>query len=179
MRPLIESIEGSFFCLRTSMPDFAQHIARLLQSYTYPAVFILVMLECLGIPLPGEIALVTAAAYASHGQISIYIVVALAALGATIGGMLGYWIGIKGGLPLLAHYGRYIGVKRSHIDRAHAWREPAAHKTDFVLEPVLLLQQDVWRVLAQVPGHAQACAVLHVDNQLRSGSVTCRRRHSG
>ncbi len=111
------------------MPDFAQHIARLLQSYTYPAVLILVMLECLGIPLPGEIALVTAAAYASHGQISIYIVVALAALGATIGGMLGYWIGIKGGLPLLAHYGRYIGVKRSHIDRAHAFFEKNGAKT--------------------------------------------------
>ncbi|HEX9310813.1 MAG TPA: DedA family protein [Gemmatimonadaceae bacterium] len=111
------------------MPDFAQHITRLLQSSTYPAVLILVMLESLGIPLPGEIALVTAAAYASHGQISIYIVVALAALGATIGGMLGYWIGIKGGLPLLAHYGRYIGVKRSHIDRAHAFFEKNGAKT--------------------------------------------------
>jgi len=111
------------------MPDFAQHITRLLQSYTYPAVLILVMLESLGIPLPGEIALVTAAAYASHGQISIYIVVALAAFGATIGGVLGYWIGIKGGLPLLAHYGGYIGVKRSHIDRAHAFFEKNGAKT--------------------------------------------------
>ena len=37
---------------------------RLLQLYTYPVLLALVLLESLGIPLPGEIALVTAAAYA-------------------------------------------------------------------------------------------------------------------
>ena len=37
------------------MPDFAHHLTRLLQSYTYVAVLLLVMLESLGIPLPGEL----------------------------------------------------------------------------------------------------------------------------
>ena len=111
------------------MPDFAHHLTRLLQSYTYPMVLALVLLESLGIPLPGEIALVTAAAYASHGHISIYVLIVLAALGAIIGGVLGYLIGIKGGLPLVAHYGRYIGVRRSHIDRAHAFFEKNGAKT--------------------------------------------------
>jgi membrane protein DedA with SNARE-associated domain len=44
------------------MPDFTHHFVRLLHTYTYPGVLSLVMLESLGIPLPGEIALVTAAA---------------------------------------------------------------------------------------------------------------------
>src|SRR5436190_10324223 len=101
------------------MPDFAHHLSRLLQLYTYPVLLVLVMVESLGIPLPGEIALVTAAAYASLGHISIYVVIILAAIGAAVGGVLGYWIGNKGGLPLLAHYGGYIGVRQSHIDRAH------------------------------------------------------------
>ena len=111
------------------MPDFAHHLTRLLQSYTYPMVLALVLLESLGIPLPGEIALVTAAAYASHGHISIYVVIVLAALGAIIGGVLGYLIGIKGGLPLVAHYGGYVGVRRSHIARAHAFFEKNGAKT--------------------------------------------------
>ena len=46
------------------MPDFAQHLTRLLQTYTYPVLVLLVLLESVGVPLPGEIALVTAAAYA-------------------------------------------------------------------------------------------------------------------
>jgi membrane protein DedA with SNARE-associated domain len=89
----------------------------------------LVMLESLGIPLPGEIALVTASAYASMGTISIAAVIVLAALAATIGGVVGYWIGIKGGLPLLARYGGYVGVRRHHIDRAHGFFERNGART--------------------------------------------------
>jgi membrane protein DedA with SNARE-associated domain len=111
------------------MPDFAQHITRLLQLYTYPVLLSLVLLESLGIPLPGEIALVTAAAYASHGRISIYIVIALAALGATVGGALGYLIGLKGGLPLIVRYGGYIGIRKSHVEKAHAFFERNGSKT--------------------------------------------------
>ena len=102
---------------------------RLLQTYTYPVLVGLVLLESLGIPLPGEIALVTAAAYASLGHISIYVVIILAALGAIVGGALGYLIGLRGGLPLVLHYGAYIGVRRRHVDRAHAFFEKHGAKT--------------------------------------------------
>jgi membrane protein DedA with SNARE-associated domain len=126
---LIDSIEGSFIAFDLKMPDFTQHLIRLLQSYTYPVLFLLVLLESLGVPLPGEIALVTAAAYASSGKISIAIVIALGALGAIVGGVLGYWIGAKGGLPLVTRYGGYIGVRKSHVDRAHAFFERNGSKT--------------------------------------------------
>ena len=111
------------------MPDLAHHLSRLLQSYTYPVLVALVLLESIGIPLPGEIALVTAAAYASLGHISIYIVIILAAVAAIVGGILGYWIGIKGGLPLVVRYGAYVGVRRSHIERTHAFFERNGAKT--------------------------------------------------
>ena len=112
------------------MPDFTHHLVHLLHTYTYPGVLALVMLESLGIPLPGEIALVTAAAYAgSAHNVSVSGVILMAALGATIGGVLGYWIGIKGGLPLLARYGGYIGVRQKHIDKAHAFFERNGAKT--------------------------------------------------
>lgn len=126
---MIDWIEGSFIVLDQTMPDFTHHLTRLLQSYTYPVLLLLVLLESLGVPLPGEIALVTAAAYASSGNISITVVIALAAVGASVGGVLGYWIGIKGGLPLVTRYGGYIGVKKSHVDRAHAFFERNGSKT--------------------------------------------------
>lgn len=115
---------------RQAMPVFAHHFTRLLQAYTYPGVLSLVMLESLGIPLPGEIALVTAAAYASVGHdVSILGVITVAAVGAIVGGVLGYWIGIKGGLPLVARYGGYIGVRQSHVDKAHGFFERNGAKT--------------------------------------------------
>jgi membrane protein DedA with SNARE-associated domain len=126
---LIRRIEGSFIAFDLQMPDFAHHFSRLLQSYTYPVLVALVLLESVGIPLPGEIALVTAAAYASLGHISIFVVIILAALSAIVGGMLGYWIGIKGGLPLVARYGSYVGISKSHIERTHAFFERNGAKT--------------------------------------------------
>ena len=112
------------------MPDFTRHLVHLLHTYTYPGVLALVMLESLGIPLPGEIALVTAAAYAGVAHnVSVSGVILMAAIGATVGGVLGYWIGIKGGLPLLARYGGYIGVREKHIEKAHSFFERNGAKT--------------------------------------------------
>jgi membrane protein DedA with SNARE-associated domain len=111
------------------MNGFAHHLYLLLQTYTYPALFGLVLLESLGIPLPGEIALVTAAAFASRGSISIVVVIFLAALGASVGGVIGYWIGNRGGLALMGRYGGYVGVRQSHIDRVHMFFERNGAKT--------------------------------------------------
>ena len=124
------AVEGVFIAFNSPMPDFTRHLIRLLHTYTYPGVLSLVMLEALGIPLPGEIALVTAGAYAAVAHnVSVSGVILMAALGATVGGVLGYWIGIKGGLPLLVRYGKYVGVRRSHIDKAHSFFERNGAKT--------------------------------------------------
>ncbi|HST08593.1 MAG TPA: DedA family protein [Gemmatimonadaceae bacterium] len=111
------------------MPDFAHHLNHLLHLYTYPMLVGLVLLESLGIPLPGEIALVTAAAYAGSGSVSITVVIVLAAVAASVGGVLGYWIGVREGLPLLARYGGYVGVRQHHIESAHAFFERNGAKT--------------------------------------------------
>ena len=127
---LDETVEGVFIAFTNAMPDFAHHLTRLLQTYTYPGVLSLVLLESLGMPLPGQIALVTAAAYASLGHnVSILGVITVAALGAIVGGVLGYWIGIKGGLPLVTRYGGYVGVRQSHVDKAHGFFERNGAKT--------------------------------------------------
>ncbi|MGW7414719.1 DedA family protein [Streptomyces sp. NPDC054863] len=79
---------------------------------TVPAVSIYILVgvvigvESLGIPLPGEIVLVSSALLASqHGEINPYILGACAVAGAIIGDSIGYAIGRKGGRPLLAWMG--------------------------------------------------------------------------
>jgi membrane protein DedA with SNARE-associated domain len=57
---------------------------------------LLVMLESGGVPLPGETALITAAALASQHRLQIAVVIALAAAAAIVGDNVGYLIGRKG-----------------------------------------------------------------------------------
>jgi membrane protein DedA with SNARE-associated domain len=88
----------------------------LLVSYGYLAVFTLVGLESLGIPLPGETMLITAGIYAgATHHLAIEGVIGAAAAGAIIGDNIGYALGYKGGLPLLRRYGRYIRVDERRI----------------------------------------------------------------
>ncbi|MFI9583236.1 DedA family protein [Streptomyces sp. NPDC052236] len=72
----------------------------------YLLVGVVIGLESLGIPLPGEIVLVSSALLASqHGDINPYILGASASAGAIIGDSIGYAIGRRGGRPLLAWLG--------------------------------------------------------------------------
>jgi membrane protein DedA with SNARE-associated domain len=86
------------------------HVQELLESVPPMSVYLLVGvvigLESLGIPLPGEIVLVSSALLASqHGEIDPLILGACATTGAIIGDSIGYAIGRKGGKPLLAWLG--------------------------------------------------------------------------
>jgi len=66
-----------------------------------PLLFVIVMLESFGIPLPGETSLILFVVLASQGHYSIAAVIAVAAAAAIVGDNLGYWlIGRKGGRAL-------------------------------------------------------------------------------
>ncbi len=80
-----------------------------LHDYGYWALAVVVGLESLGLPLPGEGLLIAAAlvAGATH-EMSVPMVIATAALGAICGQIAGYGIGRGVGTRLLRRYGRHI-----------------------------------------------------------------------
>ena len=81
-------------------------IGDLVAHYGYLAVFVLVAVESLGIPLPGETAVITAGIYAGHThRLNPWLIFAVAAAAAIIGDNIGYWIGDKGGYRLALRYG--------------------------------------------------------------------------
>jgi membrane protein DedA with SNARE-associated domain len=83
-------------------------VNHLIEVAGYPLVFLLVMCESSGIPIPGETALIAGAVLASRGKLSIELVIALAAGGAIIGDNIGYMIGRKGGRWLLLRPGPFL-----------------------------------------------------------------------
>jgi membrane protein DedA with SNARE-associated domain len=88
----------------------------LIAHYGYAAVGVVVALENLGLPLPGETTLVLGAIYAgTHSDLHIAGVIGAAALGAILGGGAGYWLGREFGYPLLLRYGRYVGLSERRI----------------------------------------------------------------
>jgi membrane protein DedA with SNARE-associated domain len=94
-------------------------VTGLVHHYGLIALFLIVMFESGGVPLPGETALVAAAIYASQGKLNIVEVIAVAAAAAIIGDNLGYWIGRTGGRRVLERFGPI----RRWSERVLPWSE--------------------------------------------------------
>jgi membrane protein DedA with SNARE-associated domain len=87
-----------------------------LMDYGYLAVFLLVGMESIGIPLPGETMLIAASLYAgSTGNLSIVLIVLVTAGGAIVGDNIGYLVGRTGGWRLLRRYGHRIGIHEGRL----------------------------------------------------------------
>jgi hypothetical protein len=85
------------------------NISHLTDSYGYMAVFVLVGAESLGIPVPGETALIVAGTYAGHTHgLNPWIILLVAGAAAVIGDNIGFWIGDKGGYRLARRYGYLV-----------------------------------------------------------------------
>jgi membrane protein DedA with SNARE-associated domain len=91
-------------------------IDHLLSTYGYWVVFLAITVESLGIPLPGETTLITAALYAgSTHHLNIVLIIVVASAAAIIGDNIGYAIGRVGGYRLLRRYGRYVRIDDAKI----------------------------------------------------------------
>src|SRR4051795_5795487 len=73
----------------------------------YAAVFALIAVETMGIPVPGETALIAGALLAQNGQMDIVLLVVVASAAATVGDNIGFAIGRKGGRKLLMRPGPF------------------------------------------------------------------------
>ncbi len=91
-------------------------ITHLLHNYGYYAVFALIALESLGIPLPGESSLIAAALFAgTTHDLNIVVLAGVAGAAAIIGDNAGYWIGKTGGQRLAERYGHYVHLNHAKL----------------------------------------------------------------
>ena len=98
-------------------------IPSLIEQYGYLIVFLGVMLEGVGIPLPGETVLIAAGALAHHSYLSLWETMAFGGLGAVVGGQVGYGVGRFGGRPFVLRWGRYAFITPEHLGRAERFFE--------------------------------------------------------
>lgn len=95
---------------------FETYIQPLIVDYGCWAVFFVVMFEAMGVPLPGESALVAAGVYAgATGHLSIVNVIVAAAAGAITGDNCGFWIGRRFGTRLLERFGKFVGLTPARL----------------------------------------------------------------
>lgn len=94
-------------------PEAIQEVA---QQYGYWAIFLGILLENLGLPIPGETVTLAGGFLAGNDQLNYWLVLGDAAAGAILGGHCGYWIGRYGGWSLLLKVGRLLRMREEQLE---------------------------------------------------------------
>lgn len=104
----------------------------LFARYGYAVVFIGVLLENAGAPVPGETMLLAGAALSRCGSLKLSWVIAVAIVGATLGDNLGFFIGRRGGRALVERYGGRLGMTSARLAQFDHFFDRHGAKTVFV-----------------------------------------------
>ena len=96
-------------------------LLHLIGRYGYLAVFLGVMLESAGVPLPGETVLIAAGVLVHRGVLDPGDALFFGILGAVIGDQIGYWAGRLGGRPFVLRWGRYAFITPERLGHAEAF----------------------------------------------------------
>jgi membrane protein DedA with SNARE-associated domain len=91
-----------------------------LQLYGLDVLGLILFLESVGAPLPGESLLIAAGALAGEGEFNPWAVGAVAVLAAVLGDNLSYLIGRRAGRPLILKHGRRLGITPERFAKVEA-----------------------------------------------------------
>lgn len=93
-----------------------QFITHVIDVGGYAGIVALMGIESACIPLPSEIIMPFAGYVVYLGHFNLYLAATAGAVGCNLGSAVAYWIGAKGGRPLVERYGRWVLVSHHDLD---------------------------------------------------------------
>ncbi|MGP8161113.1 MAG: DedA family protein [Candidatus Dormibacteria bacterium] len=106
------------------MPELAS-LNSLLQgwvgTYGLLAILLLMTVQCVGVPFPSEVIMPVAGYLASTGSLNLVAVIVVGIVGNLLGSLIAYALAAWLGEPVLLGPGRYIGIRRDHVEIADRW----------------------------------------------------------
>jgi len=94
-----------------------QFITHVIDTGGYAGIGSLLALNSCGIPIPSELILPFSGYLAYLGRFHLLLVATAGAVGCNVGSAVAYWIGARGGRPLVVRYGKWVLMSRHDLDR--------------------------------------------------------------
>lgn len=93
-------------------------VVHVIETLGYFGIFIMMALESACIPFPSEVIMPFAGFVVHEGHLNFFWIVIVGTLGNLVGSLIAYYVGLKGGRPILEKYGKYILVTEDKLDLA-------------------------------------------------------------
>jgi membrane protein DedA with SNARE-associated domain len=107
-------------------------VKEIAHQYGYWSVFLGIMLENAGIPIPGETVTLVGGFLAGSGELNYWFVLGSAIAGAVIGDSCGYWLGFYGGWSLITRLGRIFRIEEAQLEEVRSQFSQNAGKAVFL-----------------------------------------------
>jgi len=85
----------------------------------YSSVALLMAIQSTCVPIPSEVIMPFAGFVLAHSQWDLIILATVASLASNIGSIPAYWVGAKGGRPMVERFGGYVLLSRRDLDLVH------------------------------------------------------------
>lgn len=117
----------------------ATFIIATISKLGYAGIALLMAIESACIPLPSEVIMPFAGYLVSTGQMKLWVVGLMGAIGCVLGSIVAYYVGAYGGRAMIVRYGKYVLVSTDDLDLADRWFRKYGDITVFVarLLPVI------------------------------------------
>jgi membrane protein DedA with SNARE-associated domain len=102
----------------TALHEFAIWV---FETTGYFGIIFTMALESACIPLPSEVVMPLGGAHAALGGFDFWLVVFSGTIGNLIGSIAAWWVGLRGGRPVIERYGRYILLSEHSLETAEKW----------------------------------------------------------
>jgi len=117
--------------IATILTYLADWVIAVISTLGYPGIVLLMAIESACTPLPSEIILPFSGYLVYTGRFSLFWVATAGAIGCNIGSIVGYYMGMYGGRPVLLRYGKYVLISPREIEIADRWFERYGEATIF------------------------------------------------
>lgn len=94
-----------------------QLITQTIQAGGYAGIAALMTLNSCGIPIPSELIMPFSGYLVYLGRFNLFLVAIVGSLGCNLGSAVAYWIGARGGRPLVVRYGKWVLMSQHDLDR--------------------------------------------------------------
>lgn len=96
-------------------------IQQLISDYGYLAIFLMLVLGIIGLPIPDEVMMTVVGYFTSIHVLNYELAILVSFLGALIGMLISYTIGRKAGRPFIDRFGKWVGLKEKRMTKVEKW----------------------------------------------------------
>ena len=112
--------------------NLTNFIIQTISNSGYVGIFFLMVAESALIPIPSEVIMPFSGYLVSTGKFNVVAVIMAGSIGNLVGSLIAYFVGVYLGRGFVLKYGKYVLLKKSHLEIAEAYFKKYGNRATFI-----------------------------------------------